>query len=60
VGVGTIVRRGLTKTSSKVAFGGRIGRRALSPGRYRATISATDGAGNRSARKRTSFRIVAR
>ena len=60
VGVGTIVRRGLTKTSSKVAFSGRIGRRALSPGRYRATISATDDAGNRSARKRTSFRIVAR
>ena len=60
VTVGTLVRKGLRRTGSKVAFSGRIGGRALPPGPYRATISATDGAGNRSARKRTSFRIVGR
>ncbi len=39
-------------------FSGRIGRRALKPGRYRATLRATDAAGNSSARKRLKFRVV--
>jgi len=39
-------------------FSGRIGRRALKPGRYRATLIATDAAGNGSAPKRLSFRVV--
>jgi CSLREA domain-containing protein len=39
-------------------FSGRIGRRALKPGRYRATLVATDAAGNRSNRKRLPFRVV--
>jgi hypothetical protein len=40
------------------SFSGRIGRRALKPGRYRATLVATDAAGNRSAAKRLRFRVV--
>jgi hypothetical protein len=39
-------------------FSGRIGRRALKPGRYRATLTATDPAGNESAPKRLGFRVV--
>ena len=31
-------------------------RRALAPGRYRATITATDAAGNRSTARRARFR----
>jgi len=39
-------------------FSGRIGKRALRPGRYRAALVATDTAGNRSKGKRLTFRIV--
>lgn len=40
-------------------FSGRVGRRALAPGRYRAVFTAVDGAGNRSAPpKRLGFRVV--
>jgi hypothetical protein len=41
-----------------VAFSGRIKRKALAPGRYRATLRAVDAAGNRSRPRRTSFVIV--
>jgi hypothetical protein len=41
-------------------FSGRIGRRSLRPGRYRATLVATDAAGNRSAPRRLNFRVVRR
>jgi CSLREA domain-containing protein len=41
-------------------FSGRIGRRALKPGRYRATLVATDAAGNASAPKRLRLRVVRR
>ena len=37
---------------------GRIRKRALSPGRYRATLVARDAAGNASRPKRLAFRIV--
>ena len=39
-------------------FSGRIGRRALKPGRYRATITAADGAGNVSAPRAAKFIIL--
>src|SRR5215211_5819644 len=39
-------------------FVGRIGKRALKPGRYRATLLATDAAGNRSKATRLKFRVV--
>jgi hypothetical protein len=44
--------------SNTVKFSGRIGKRALRPGRYRVVMTATDAAGNRSAAVRASFRIV--
>jgi hypothetical protein len=55
--VGKLRRTGL-KGSNRVRFTGRIGRRALRAGRYRAVITATDAAGNRSAPSLTRFRIV--
>jgi hypothetical protein len=42
-----------------VKFSGRIGKKALKPGRYRATLRAKDPAGNRSAPRRITFRILA-
>ncbi len=54
----------LTRTakqgSNSIKFTGRLGSRALRPGRYRAVARATDAAGNRSAPKRARFRIVHR
>jgi hypothetical protein len=57
------VRRGVLKRTgvqgrNRVKFSGRIGRRALRPGRYRASVIATDAAGNASSPARISFRIV--
>jgi sugar lactone lactonase YvrE len=42
------------------AFSGRIGRKSLAPGTYRASLVAIDAAGNRSVARRISFRIVKR
>jgi len=39
-------------------FSGRVGKKRLRPGRYRATLVATDSAGNRSKAKRLLFRVV--
>lgn len=39
-------------------FSGRIGRRRLSPGRYRAALIATDAVGNTSRATRVAFRVV--
>jgi hypothetical protein len=55
--VGTLRRSG-AKGTNRIRFSGRIGKRALRAGRYRAVIRATDAAGNRSARKRARFREV--
>jgi hypothetical protein len=43
-----------------ISFSGRIGLKPLRAGRYRATVAATDAAGNRSKRRRTSFTVVRR
>jgi FG-GAP-like repeat/FG-GAP repeat len=51
--VGSLVRRG-HRGLNKVRFSGRIGRTALKPGRYRATITTS----KRLAPKRVRFRIV--
>ncbi|MFL5335323.1 MAG: hypothetical protein ACJ8H8_19550, partial [Geminicoccaceae bacterium] len=39
-------------------FSGRIGKTKLSPGSYRATLLATDAAGNRSKTKQVTFKVV--
>jgi Ca2+-binding RTX toxin-like protein len=46
--------------ANRVLLRGRLGRRALRPGRYRLVATATDAAGNRSIPRRATFRIVAR
>jgi uncharacterized delta-60 repeat protein len=52
----------LTRSSraggNRVRFSGRVGRRTLRPGRYRATLTAVDKAGNRSKASAVRFRIV--
>jgi uncharacterized delta-60 repeat protein len=52
----------LTRSSraggNRVRFSGRVGRRTLRPGRYRATLTAVDRAGNRSKASAVTFRVV--
>jgi streptogramin lyase len=45
---------------NRVRFRARAGRRALAPGRYRVTATATDATGNVSRPRRASFRVVGR
>jgi len=59
VSAGTLRRHG-AKGANIIRFSGRIGKRALRPGTYRAVISATDTAANRSAPHRARLRIVGR
>jgi hypothetical protein len=54
--VRTLTRRGVSG-ANRVAFSGRIGRKALASGRYVLTLRAVDAAGNRGAARRISFRI---
>ncbi|MEA2386966.1 MAG: hypothetical protein QOJ22_1140, partial [Thermoleophilaceae bacterium] len=57
-GAGTLSRtRGLPSLNS-LKFSGRIGKKALKPGSYRAKVTATDVAGNRSAQKTVTFTVV--
>jgi len=57
--VGTLIRRGRPAGANRIRFSGRVAkRRALRPGRYRATVRAIDAAGNRSLPRRVAFRIV--
>ena len=51
---------GLTTGAKRLAFSGRIGKRALKRGRYRMAITATDAAGNRSKTRVLKFTIVRR
>ena len=55
--VGTLTRTGAAGTNS-IRFTGRLGRRSLGPGRYRALMAATDAAGNRSAARVARFRVA--
>jgi glucose/arabinose dehydrogenase len=57
--VGTLVRRGQPAGPGSVGFSGRLRRRALPPGRYRAVVTAVDAAGNRSGARGIGFRIAA-
>ena len=59
VAAGTLTRNA-GRGASSVRFSGRIGRRALKPGLYQATMTATDAAGHRSAPVVRYFRIVSR
>lgn len=57
---GTLTRRNLKAGANRIAFSGRIGRRALPLGSYRLTLTARDAAGNRSSARRVTFTIVKR
>jgi hypothetical protein len=59
VRVGGFAQDGVAGSNRK-AFSGKIGRRTLAPGRYRATLLATDAAGNESAARRLSLTVVKR
>src|SRR5687768_15468375 len=43
--------------ANRLRFSGRIGRRKLGPGRYRAVFTAADAGGNRSSGARVGFRV---
>jgi uncharacterized delta-60 repeat protein len=51
--------RGGLAGGNRVRFSGRVARRALRPGRYRAVVTAKDQAGSRSKRQTVSFRVLA-
>ena len=53
-----LTRAGLAG-GNRVRFSGRLARRALQPGRYRAVLTAKDQAGSRSNRQTVSFRVLA-
>ena len=55
--IGTLTRAGKAGKNS-VRFTGRLGRKALAVGSYRAVIGATDAAGNKAKAKTLSFKIV--
>jgi uncharacterized delta-60 repeat protein len=55
--VGRLVRES-PAGRSRVPFNGRIKRKALRRGRYRAVLRAVDAAGNRSAARKLKFRVV--
>jgi hypothetical protein len=54
---GKLLRSGRAGANT-LKFSGRIGARALKPGRYRAVITARDAAGNRSVARHVTFRIL--
>ena len=54
----TLVRPGTRAGGNRIAYTGRIRKRALRPGRYRATVRAVDAAANRSNRAQASFAVV--
>ncbi|HEX6712093.1 MAG TPA: hypothetical protein VF066_01865 [Thermoleophilaceae bacterium] len=56
VGAGKLTRKSKTGTGS-VKFSGRIGRKALKPGRYQVTARATDSAGKKSAKRTVRFTV---
>ena len=57
--MGTLTRKSRKGTNS-IVFSGRIGGRALKPGKYKATLTVADTAGNRSKPKTLVFTVVRR
>jgi hypothetical protein len=53
-----VLGRSLVAGRARIPFSGRVGRRALRPGHYYATLIATDAAGNRSTPVRLAFTIL--
>jgi hypothetical protein len=57
VAAGALARAG-RQGPNRAVFSGRVGRRALAPGPYVLTLTATDAAGTTSKPARTRFTIV--
>jgi CSLREA domain-containing protein len=55
-----VLTRASAAGANTVLFSGRLGTKALKPGRYRAVLLAKDAAGNRSKTASLSFRVVKR
>jgi hypothetical protein len=55
---GTLTRKNAGPGKLSVAFNGKLGRKALKPGSYTASITATDAAGNRSKVVHVKFTVV--
>jgi hypothetical protein len=60
VRAGAAITRAGAAGANRLAFSGRVGRKALRPGAYRGTLVATDAAGNASKRAILRFRVVRR
>ena len=60
VGVGALQRRNRPAGNDTIPFSGRIGKKRLAPGRYRATITPTDHARNRGRAVAVTFTVVRR
>ena len=60
VKAGTLVRKRTKAGANRVPFSGRMGKRALRPGTYRATLTASDPSGRRSKPLILTFRVVKR
>jgi hypothetical protein len=58
VSVGSITLRSPRTRAVTLLFGGRVRGRLLAPGRYRATVVATNGGGRRSRPRRATFTVV--
>jgi hypothetical protein len=56
----TLTRTKTGRGANRVVYSGRTAKGRLRPGRYRATLRATDAAGNRSKAKTISFTVVRR
>jgi hypothetical protein len=56
--IGTLTRNGASGTN-RTRLSARLRKRVSRPGRYRVRITATDAAGNRSARRTARFRVAA-
>jgi FG-GAP-like repeat/FG-GAP repeat len=54
------LRRTGTAGANAVPFSGRVGRKALKPGRYQVEVAGSDDAGNKSAAVTTTFRVKRR
>lgn len=55
---GSIVRKSVAAGKRRIGFKGKVRGRKLKPGRYKATLVATDAAGNKSKPRFLRFRII--
>jgi hypothetical protein len=57
--IGSLSFENRSAGANKIAFNGEVSGRKLTPGSYRASLTATDASGNSSTPKRASFTVLA-